>query len=204
MKQIALLGDSLTAGWGLEKGQNWSDALASTFAGSQFINLGIPGDTTTGMMSRFQQQVIDQQPDVVVIFGGLNDLNWDAPINEIACNYNAMIAQAQHHQIQPVVIITSPIDPVGSLPLFAHQQATVTRIRDAIEALSTEHSKRLVTMYGHGPFGMEVVDIYQAFEAYAREHGHTALYQNDGIHLSAIGANVIFEQLQGVIAKLIS
>ena len=43
MKQIALLGDSLTAGWGLEKGQNWSDALASTFAGSQFINLGIPG-----------------------------------------------------------------------------------------------------------------------------------------------------------------
>ncbi|MCL9776915.1 SGNH/GDSL hydrolase family protein [Vibrio methylphosphonaticus] len=204
MKKVALLGDSLTAGWGLKKGLNWSESLASTFAESQFINLGIPGDTTTGMLSRFQQQVIEQQPDVVVIFGGLNDLNWGTPINEVACNYNAMIAQAQHHNIRPIVIITSPIDPIGSLPLFAHQQETVNSIRDAIATLSSEYSKRLITMYGHGPLGIEVVDIYQAFEAYALEHGYSALYQDDGIHLSAVGAEVIFNQLKDVVAKLIA
>ncbi|MFA0439722.1 hypothetical protein BCU70_18710 [Vibrio sp. 10N.286.49.C2] len=200
MKKIILIGDSLTAGWGLPEGQNWSDSLASEFIDYQFINKGIPGDTTTGMLSRFQQQVIAQKPDIVVIFGGLNDLNWHGSINDVASNYNAMIAQAQYHNIAPVVMITSAIDPVTALPMFGQQQDVVDQIRHAVNTLSTVHAKKLEVMYGNGPNAIEIVDIYQAFEAYAAEHGYPSLYQADGIHLSEQGASLIFKQLKPVIA----
>jgi lysophospholipase L1-like esterase len=38
------------------------------------INLGINGDSTYGMLKRFEQDVTTERPDVVVIWGGINDL----------------------------------------------------------------------------------------------------------------------------------
>ncbi|MFC5080352.1 GDSL-type esterase/lipase family protein [Vibrio thalassae] len=83
-EKIVLMGDSLTAGWGLAATQNWSDKLSQAHPNLEFINCGVPGDTTTGMLARFKQQVVDRNPKFVVIFGGLNDLNWGTDINVIA------------------------------------------------------------------------------------------------------------------------
>ncbi|MCF4173641.1 SGNH/GDSL hydrolase family protein [Vibrio sp. McD22-P3] len=198
MKKIVLLGDSLTAGWGLATNQNWSDKLIAAHPDIEFINCGVPGDTTTGMLSRFKQQVLDQAPDAVVLFGGLNDLNWGTDISVVASNLNAMIAQSQHHGIQPILIVTSAIDPVGSLPMFGNRKDTVEAIRSAIKQLSQKHVEKLKAMYSSGENGLEIVDIYQTFEQYACERGYASLYQADGIHLSPLGAQLIYNTLDKI------
>ncbi|GMQ49606.1 SGNH/GDSL hydrolase family protein [Vibrio sp. 10N] len=202
MKSIVLLGDSLTAGWGLAKGENWSCQLTREYPNLSFTNCGVPGDTTTGMLSRFKSQVLEAKPDIVVLFGGLNDLNWGIDISVVASNLNSMIAQAQHHGIKPILVVTSAIDPVGALPMFGNQSHAVERLRQSVCTLSKEHSKKLQIMYGHGVTGLEIVDAYQAFEAYAEQHGYSDLYQNDGIHLSNVGAGLIFEKLRNRIAQI--
>ncbi|GAL26691.1 probable tesA-like protease [Vibrio variabilis] len=154
MKKVALLGDSLTAGWGLPQGENWSCKLAKELSDIEFINRGVPGDTTTGMLSRFKLQVIDAKPDAFVLFGGLNDLNWGTDISVVASNLNSMIAQAQHHNIKPILIITSAVDPIGSLPMFGNNTETVETLRHSIKTLSSQHSEKLKAMYGHGPYNL--------------------------------------------------
>ncbi|NOI25822.1 GDSL-type esterase/lipase family protein [Vibrio mediterranei] len=198
MKKIVLLGDSLTAGWGLATNQNWSDKLIAAHPDIEFINCGVPGDTTAGMLSRFKQQVLDQAPDAVVLFGGLNDLNWGTDISVVASNVNAMIAQSQHHGIQPILIVTSAIDPVGSLPMFGNHKGTVETIRSAVQQLSQKHVEKLKAMYSSGENGLKIVDIYQTFEQYACERGYASLYQADGIHLSPLGAQLVYNALDEI------
>ncbi|WP_418642620.1 GDSL-type esterase/lipase family protein [Vibrio chaetopteri] len=202
MKNIVLLGDSLTAGWGLAKGENWSCQLISEYPNVSFTNCGVPGDTTTGMLSRFKSQVLEAKPDVAVLFGGLNDLNWGIDIGVVASNLNSMIAQAQHHGIKPILVVTSAIDPVGALPMFGNEPSTVERLRQSVKTLSSVHSKKLKMMYGHRETGIEIVDAYQAFEAHAQKNGYSDLYQNDGIHLSKLGAEIIFDKLNCLITKI--
>lgn len=86
--------------------------------------------------------------------------------------------------------------------MFGNQPDTVKRLRQSVETLSSVHSKKLKMMYGHGETGIDIVDAYQAFETYAQQNGYSDLYQNDGIHLSKLGAEIIFNKLSGLIAKV--
>jgi lysophospholipase L1-like esterase len=195
MKKVVLLGDSLTYGYGLESGVNWSDTLTHSLADTSVVNCGIPGDTTSGMLSRFQQQVLVVKPDAVVIFGGLNDLNWNTDISVVASNLNAMIAQAQFAGIKPVLVITSAIDPVGSLAMFGHNQQAVETLRNSVKKLSEQHAPKIKLMYGHGPTALKIIDAYALFEQYAAQNGYSPLYQPDGIHLSQLGASLIADKV---------
>ncbi|GAL35978.1 hypothetical protein JCM19240_4913 [Vibrio maritimus] len=132
----------------------------------------------------------------------MNDLNWGIDIGVVASNLNSMIAQAQHHDIKPILVVTSAIDPVGALPMFGNQPSSVERLRQSVETLSNVHSQKLKMMYGHGETGIDIVDAYQAFETYAQQNGYNDLYQKDGIHLSKLGAEIIFNALNSLVAKI--
>jgi acyl-CoA thioesterase I len=62
--RVVFMGDSITDGWN----------LAKYFPGKPYINRGISGQTSTQMLVRFRQDVIDLYPKVVVILAGTNDL----------------------------------------------------------------------------------------------------------------------------------
>jgi len=59
--KLVCLGDSLTEGYGIETRHRWSDLLKKEFP-FEIINRGISGDTTAGMLARFQFDVIAHQP----------------------------------------------------------------------------------------------------------------------------------------------
>jgi len=63
---IVMMGDSLTSAWRI-----WGDLDQHL---PQAIDAGVPGNTTIMMQERFQKDVLDQRPDVVVILGGTNDV----------------------------------------------------------------------------------------------------------------------------------
>jgi lysophospholipase L1-like esterase len=101
---VVFFGDSITDIWKLD----------DSFPGKHYINRGIGGQTTSQMLVRFRQDVIDLQPKVVVILAGTNDIAGNSgPItNEnIEANLASMAELAKAHSIR---IIFSSILPVNN------------------------------------------------------------------------------------------
>jgi lysophospholipase L1-like esterase len=73
------------------------------------VNKGIGGDTTGGLLGRFYPEVVQQEPDVVLIMGGTNDLWWGLDLTLIRANIFSMTCQATHHDILPLVGLPPPI-----------------------------------------------------------------------------------------------
>jgi lysophospholipase L1-like esterase len=108
MKTMVCHGDSLTEGADLDKSYTWPQ-LVENKVRVTVLNKGIGGDTSGGLLARFQQDVVQNKPDLVVILGGTNDLWWDLDINLILANIFAMACQAQHRDIVPVVGLPLPL-----------------------------------------------------------------------------------------------
>jgi lysophospholipase L1-like esterase len=65
-RRVVFMGNSITAAWG--------SVRPEFFNGKNYINRGISGQTTPQMLVRFRADVINLNPSVVVILGGINDI----------------------------------------------------------------------------------------------------------------------------------
>ena len=108
MNTIVCHGDSLTQGADLNPNYTWP-LLVENQVGIKFINSGIGGDTSGGLLGRFYHDVVQHKPDVVLIMGGTNDLWWDLDVNIILANIFAMTCQAEYHNMAPVVGLPLPL-----------------------------------------------------------------------------------------------
>ncbi len=102
--KIICLGDSLTAGYGVPKGDGWVE-LCDKASSHTWINAGISGDPTLGMLVRLNTQILPEKPDVVVWLGGFNDIMITASADQakgcVKAFYNHCIAAG----VQPVIAI---------------------------------------------------------------------------------------------------
>ena len=96
---VLVLGDSLSAGYGLEPGESWVDLLADRLRelpGERgVVNASISGDTTRGGMSRLPRALKVHSPSVVVIELGGNDGLRAIPLGEIRRNLTRMIQMSR-------------------------------------------------------------------------------------------------------------
>jgi acyl-CoA thioesterase-1 len=98
-QRILVVGDSLSAEYGLARGTGWvallQKQLATEKPGVQVINASISGDTTSGGRSRLPALLQRHQPSHVVIELGGNDALRGLPMNMTQDNLLAMTKQAQ-------------------------------------------------------------------------------------------------------------
>ena len=96
---VLVVGDSLSAGYGLASGQGWVDLLQRKLTAQGFahkvVNASISGDTTAGGRSRIGAALRTHQPQVVVIELGGNDGLRGFPPAAIRANLARMIADAR-------------------------------------------------------------------------------------------------------------
>ena len=81
----------------------WSMERPEFFEKYEFINRGISGQVTGEMLQRFQQDVIKESPDAVVILGGINDIAQNQgyiSIPDIASNIRKMAEIALSYDIR--------------------------------------------------------------------------------------------------------
>jgi len=100
--RVVFFGDSITDIWKLDE----------SFPGKPYVNRGIGGQTTSQMLVRFRQDVIDLRPKVVVILAGTNDIAGNSgPISnqDIEANYASLAELARAHNIG---VIFSSVLPV--------------------------------------------------------------------------------------------
>ncbi len=98
-RPVLILGDSLSAGYGIRPDQAWPALLAGRLAEKRLdysvANLSISGETTAGGRSRLAPALAERRPAVVVIALGANDGLRGLPLPQMRANLDAMIAASR-------------------------------------------------------------------------------------------------------------
>lgn len=105
--KIVAIGDSITYGFPYTPAQSWVH-LTGRELGIPFINQGVNGDTTAGMLHRFKQDVINLSPSHVIIMGGTNDAFAKADEAIVFNNIRQMIEQAIYSSVVPLIGLPIP------------------------------------------------------------------------------------------------
>ena len=76
MKTIVAVGDSLTAGYGVDEGDEYPALLEKKLRADgqsyKVVNAGVSGETSSGTLSRMEW-ILTLEPDIVVLETGAND-----------------------------------------------------------------------------------------------------------------------------------
>ncbi|MFH4965478.1 SGNH/GDSL hydrolase family protein [Gaetbulibacter sp. M235] len=100
---VVFMGNSIT--------ESWLTFHPEFFEGKPYINRGISGQTTSQMLLRFRQDVINLKPSVVVILAGINDIAQNTgpiSIEMIAENIKSMAELAMVNHIKVVLCSVLP------------------------------------------------------------------------------------------------
>ncbi|WP_434279130.1 arylesterase [Acinetobacter sp. CE-15] len=114
-KTIMILGDSLSAGYGISPQQGWVFLLQQRL-NQQFpkqhnvVNASVSGETTSGALARFPKLLQSHKPDIVVIELGGNDGLRGQPPQMIQKNLAQLIQQSQKSQAT-VILLGMKIPP---------------------------------------------------------------------------------------------
>src|SRR5579875_3869729 len=109
-QRVVFLGDSITDIWGRMKG------TGPFFPGEPYVNRGISGQTTPQMLVRFQQDVVELHPAVVLILAGINDIAGNTgpePLTDIENNFRSMVEIAKANHIR---VVLASVLPASRLP----------------------------------------------------------------------------------------
>nr|CBA29662.1 Arylesterase [Curvibacter putative symbiont of Hydra magnipapillata] len=97
--KVLVLGDSLSAEYGLKRGTGWvalmEQRIAADKVAATVVNASISGDTTSGGRSRLPALLAQHKPTVVVIELGGNDALRGLPLSMTQDNLLAMTQAAQ-------------------------------------------------------------------------------------------------------------
>ena len=195
MRTIVCHGDSLTEGSDLEKNYTWPHLVENKIK-VNVINNGIGGDTSGGLLARFHQDVVQNQPELVVILGGTNDLWWDLDINLILANIFAMTSQAKFRNIVPIVGLPLPMH----MESIRHQNMMapiagwdkclnkLSELADALVAAAKEND-------------IACLDFYHPFLD-NNEKVRRKFYLEDGLHLNKQGHLLMAEKMVELLRSL--
>jgi len=100
--RVIFLGDSITDYW----------KLPQYFPGKPYLNRGIDGQTTSQMLVRLRQDVIELHPKVLVVLAGTNDIagvTGPTRNEDIEANYKSIAELARMHGIRVVFASLLPV-----------------------------------------------------------------------------------------------
>lgn len=183
-RTVLAFGDSLYAGYGLQRGQSLPDAIQARLrAGgidAQVINAGVSGDTTAGGRRRLAYTLdrLATPPDLVLLGLGGNDVLRQVDPAETRANMAAMLGELERRRIP--VILTGMMAPPNLGPDFAG------RFNGIWPELAREHDAVL------DPFILQGV------------LGNRQLMLPDGVHPNARGVERIAERVTPLVAKRIA
>jgi acyl-CoA thioesterase-1 len=166
--KIVILGDSLTAGLGLDAKQSFPALLQARLDREGYdyhvVNAGVSGDTSAGGLRRLDW-ALTGDVRVLVVELGANDGLRGLPVAEMKKNLSEIITRAQARGI--TVILAGMEAP----PNYGEQYTA--EFRQAYRDLAAEHKVALI------PFLLEGVA------------GLREMNQGDGIHPNPEGARIV-------------
>ncbi|WP_269432169.1 arylesterase [Herbaspirillum chlorophenolicum] len=179
-KTLLVLGDSLSAEYGLARGTGWTRLLEQRLQQNKVdavvINSSISGDTTIGGKNRLPSLLEKNKPDIVVIELGSNDALRGLQLNTTQDNLQAMMDLARQNKAK-VLLVGMQIPP--------NYGADYTRrFSDMFQHLAKRNKAPLV------PFFMDGIaanmDLFQADRIHPNEQAQAMLLDNVWPHLKPL------------------
>lgn len=179
---ILVLGDSLSAGYGVKVDATWVALLERRLAkqgyGYRVVNASISGETTGGVRSRLPRALELHKPSVVVLELGGNDGLRGLPIRQVRGNFQYLIETSQAAKAN--VVLVGMRMPPNYGPEYA----------DSFHALYGELAKK---------YNVPLVDFF--LDGVALDD---TLMQADGIHPNAEAQPKLLDNLWPALSKVLS
>lgn len=176
---LLVMGDSLSAAYGIEQEMGWVTLLAERLEDeADVINASISGETTSGGAQRLASIIGQQQPDIVLLELGGNDGLRGLPPTQMRSNLASMIEQSQQAGAD-VLLLGIDIPP-------NYGQAYRDAFTGVFHSLADEYDVPLV------PFLLEDVAL------------NTELMQDDGIHPTAAAQPLILDNVWPALEPLLN
>jgi lysophospholipase L1-like esterase len=182
-KRIILMGDSIT--------EFWLKIHPEFFEGKPYLDRGISGQTTPQMLIRFRPDVINLDPDVVVILAGVNDIagNTGPTTNEkILGNIISMVELAKANSIK---VILCSVLPAADFNWRPNDKAAETIVE--LNQLIKSYASNQHIMY---------VDYHSATAD--EKKGLPKVYSEDGVHPNLKGYQTMEPLLEQAIQKVLT
>ena len=107
-RKILVLGDSISAEYGMARGAGWVALLQKKLDAEkrpwQVVNASISGDTTAGGRARLAQLLAQHQPQVLIVELGANDALRGLPLQQTQANLAAITDMAQKARAQVLLL----------------------------------------------------------------------------------------------------
>lgn len=178
---IVIVGDSLSAAYGMEQGEAWPSLLQQRLDQHghpyRVFNSSITGETTQGGLSRLPRLLEKRRPAIVILELGGNDGLRGLPLEVTRDNLAAMIEQSQS---------------AGARVVLAEMRIPPNYGRSYTEKFNGAYSE-LAAQY-------EVVLLPFVLQEIALEPG---MMQADGIHPTAAAQPIILDQVWSALEPLL-
>lgn len=177
--KLLILGDSLSAAYGLKQEQGWVSLLQDAWQNKDIaiINAAISGETSDGALSRLPRLLAQHQPTHIFVELGGNDGLQGHPVNKLRDNLSEIIRLAKSQQIQ--VILQQMQIPTN------YGQRYTKMFTNSYTELAAEHEIKLL------PFFLENIALDKS------------LMQRDGIHPNAEAQHLIAKDMQLSLGQII-
>ena len=186
---VVCFGDSIT--------NRGYPAIMGSLLGVESVNAGVGGNSTEKGLRRIAKDVLDLQPDVVVILFGTNDCRVDAekvfvPLPKYKANLGNMVDQCK--AIDAKVVLCS-LPPINQKAYFQrHEKLTFDKVGGLNKLLADYRSAaQLVAEEQDVPF----IDLNQLLEAEPK------WLSRDGVHPSDKGNAIIARYVANAVRPLL-
>ncbi|HEY8929299.1 MAG TPA: SGNH/GDSL hydrolase family protein [Mucilaginibacter sp.] len=106
--RVVYMGDSIT--------DFWIKNDSTFFTKNNYIDRGISGQTTSQMLVRFREDVINLNPKVVVILAGINDIAENTGPIKLENVYGNIVSMAQLAKAANIKVVISSVLPANKFP----------------------------------------------------------------------------------------
>lgn len=175
---LLVLGDSLSAAYGIPAAEGWVALLQDKLPGHRVINASISGETTAGGRARLAGLLDEHRPEWLVLELGANDGLRGLPLQQIRDNLAAMLTAAGDAGVE-VVLVGIEL-PVNYGPRYRDG------LRGVYRDLAGEFNAALV------PFLLEGVAL------------EPDLMQDDGLHPTAAAQPRLLDNVWQVLGPLLA
>ena len=165
-----LMGNSIT--------ESWFQKDSSFFTDNNLVGRGISGQTSSQMLLRFRQDVIQLQPKAVVLLCGINDIAQNTgpiSIEAIFGNIISMVQLAKANKIKPIICSVVPANKFNWKPEIYPGDKVLE-----LNKLLATYCKKKKIIY---------VDYYK--EMVDDKKGLDIAYTKDGVHPTLAGYKVM-------------
>lgn len=181
-KRVVFFGNSIT--------ESWAKIDSSFFKENPYLDRGISGQTTSQMLIRFRQDVIDLKPALVVIMAGINDIAENAGPIALKNVFGNIVSMIQLAQANNIKVIISSVLPANTFPWRRQLKPAdeVIKLNSMLKSYCQENNITYVDYYPLMVDEMKGMDIK---------------YTLDGVHPNYEGYQIMDGLVQEAIKKLL-